>query len=155
MLPTNRPQKFSSVSWERAWKGIISNLDEARALPCLRHKRLLHVKVQYSSHVSLSKAREKRTALPYPFEQEGYGGFTWPVDISPETILITEEFRCGGGRCTSIGTKKYPRCEVCYKVLHYSTHVEVWVKGSHGVGVVEEENPSTPSRGLTTEVNMA
>lgn len=98
------------------WRGVMSNIKEAKAHVMLCNYDLHCIDVLLASCVTMQVMRQKKSPKIYPYLQESYSGYTWSPDILPSMPLITEKFHCCGNGCTTVGPMKYKHCEVSFKV---------------------------------------
>jgi hypothetical protein len=114
------------------WEGRLDHIDEAFADLFLLRTSFHKVRVLPSKHCKyVGTSRIK----PYPSATRSLADYQWSSDTPLDAVLISEEFYCRGGSCTSTGTVKYPKCGfrlliehsiLKSRIRHYGTHGPDW-----------------------------
>jgi hypothetical protein len=110
------------------WEGRIERIRDA-----FKERTLLGTfhKVRITLHGGVTRCYDGR-AKRYPSDFASLRDYNWPDSASTTTLLISEELHCAGGRCTTVGTAKYPACEVLLRIYHYTSGSKIVLVGSHG-----------------------
>lgn len=128
------------------WTGRLDNIGQAFAKRGLRGFTFQRVRVKAHSPVKALPRTDRD--CNYPSQQSpvpSLSGYTWNAqDVNMNTLLVSEELHCAGGRCTSLGTAKYPRCAVSLRIEHYLTESHVYLNNDHGLNLEEEGDESPP-----------